>query len=345
MAAISLYVMQLIVQSLALLAHSASYASPASLRLVRKERMEAPASIQDLATSLFGKQQGDQILSSSATTSFVVNGKEIVLHVYGKDDSIQRLPGEFQQDVYGISKIQFSSGGIAVDVGANVGTFSISAFKSNPNMKIIALEPMPITYLFLRWNLESNGIPFLTEEQFNSPNCPAGVLALHGAATADGRAVQIEYDPKVSENGITSASGESGMPSDYDIKASHSQDQFIRAVVTSVDITQFLKDHGIRELDVMKMDCEGCEHEVAPTLERGELRIKNFAAEVHPCLNGHSCFYSSDKVSTTRNIFCKKFGCCTPEGASGSETCSSALVQDKHWRIATIKDNGDAEAN
>ena len=88
---------------------------------------------------------------------------------------------------YHIQRLTGSSthGRIIVDVGCNLGDFSIAAWQHNPDLHILCLEPMPVTYLYLRWNLHANGVALLTPAKFGAPGQPGGVLALQAAATAD----------------------------------------------------------------------------------------------------------------------------------------------------------------
>lgn len=56
------------------------------------------------------------------------------------------------------SGIQFKSGDIVIDVGANEGVFSIMLAKLFPEIQIIAIEPVPNTFNTLCKNLQLNNI-------------------------------------------------------------------------------------------------------------------------------------------------------------------------------------------
>ena len=49
---------------------------------------------------------------------------------------------------------------------------------------------MPVTFVFLTWNLLANRVPLLTPAAFGSQRAQGGVLALNAAVTADGRDVR-----------------------------------------------------------------------------------------------------------------------------------------------------------
>jgi hypothetical protein len=63
----------------------------------------------------------------------------------------------FVQDDYGLSEIDMQQeGGVLLDVGANIGIFSMAAAQRFPNTTIYAFEPNPEAYSRLVRNLELN---------------------------------------------------------------------------------------------------------------------------------------------------------------------------------------------
>ena len=54
--------------------------------------------------------------------------------------------------------ITFESSDIVVDIGANVGAFSILLAKNFPDISIYAIEPVPVTYNLLCSNLDLNNV-------------------------------------------------------------------------------------------------------------------------------------------------------------------------------------------
>lgn len=223
-----------------------------------------------------------------------------LLHSAHGDDARERLQHELRSDPYRIERLQGIPSGTVVDIGGNLGTFTISAVLTNPKLQVVVFEPMPITYFFLRWNLFANNIHELSESEFFAGK--PGVLALHDAVTKDGRDVEVEYSPTKSENGITSASASADrVPTTYDVQA----EDDVRATEHSVNVQEFLRSST--DILFLKIDCEGCEHEVVPDMDATNFlsRVKMGAAEVHPCLPTHSCRYSADVVKNTMQILNK----------------------------------------
>lgn len=243
---------------------------------------------------------GDNILKQAREFGVDVGQRHLQLYSFQNDDALVRLPSEFHSDPYKTNRLAGSSPGkLVVDIGANLGAFTISAFLQNPKLRILALEPMPTTFLFLKWNLKSNNIPLLSEEEFRAGH--PGVLALQRAVTKDGRDVKVEYSPSKTMNAITDASASfKAIPDKYDAKPQGS-DQ-VTTVVHSLSLPAFV---GNEPILFLKIDCEGCEHELAPEWKASSFlsKVSMLSGEIHPCREDHSCRYSSDDVQSTKALF------------------------------------------
>jgi len=128
-----------------------------------------------------------------------------------------------------------------------------------------AQEPAARTYVYLCWNLALNGVPVLDEGAFREGR--AGVLPLHAGATANGRNVSIAMDPRYSKNAQTVDTSGPG-----------------HRVVRTVALPAYLAGLGAAApLAVLKLDCEGCEFEVLPELERSGVlaRAGRVVGELH----------------------------------------------------------------
>lgn len=133
---------------------------------------------------------------------------------------------------------------------------------------------MPITYVFLMWNLIANGVPLLSAlgsppHQRSSTGCTreraGGVLALHAAASRDGRDLSVEYSPWLSGFGVTGASSQDGtLAAEHNVREmltrTTSKDRtalatFLKARVRSINLPAWLEERGITKLKLLKIDC------------------------------------------------------------------------------------------
>ena len=127
------------------------------------------------------------------------------------------------------------SGGTFIDIGANVGFLTVRAAKRLGNQgRVIALEPHPLRYEFLRNNVQLNGLQ--------------NVISLRCAAGAEtGRAVIHEPDSSFGPHPLdVSLSPIGGRPIDIEIRTFDS----------------LADELDLGELALIKIDVEGFEPEV-----------------------------------------------------------------------------------
>jgi len=143
---------------------------------------------------------------------------------------------------------------ILIDAGANIGTFSIYALSTWQVDRIYAFEPFPQTLEKLKSNVSQNsGKEKVTIEPF----------ALAGSSGQ--RPMDLSTGPSQSR----------GILGPNDSRQSVS--------VASTSLSDFFKQENISEIDFMKMDIEGSEHDVLLNTDPEILgRMKEIALEYHP---------------------------------------------------------------
>ena len=121
-----------------------------------------------------------------------------------------------------------------VDIGANVGLFSIYALLKNPKAKIYSIEADPLVFREFSGNLNVN---FLTESI---------------------RAFNLAMTSSVGKNTLYSAqhSGWSSIFNDLGAKNGQPVD------VESVNLTRFCENFNIEKIDYLKIDIEGAEYDL-----------------------------------------------------------------------------------
>lgn len=172
--------------------------------------------------------------------------------------SFSALVREFYGDVYGLRTIPFVPGDVVIDVGAHVGLESIYLAKKYPFLRIYSYEPVPQNFQSLQHNLAANSV--------------TNVRAFPLAMTGDGREVEIWVD--LAEN-----SGGGG----HDRPPEHFRGRVpFRAESTTLD--HIFSEHSIDRCKLLKIDCEGAEHEILRRTEYLE-RVDHLSAEFHE--DGH----------------------------------------------------------
>ena len=176
-------------------------------------------------------------------------------------DQISRevcLTGLYEPPVTRVVQRHLTTGGTAVDLGANWGYFSLLAAASvGTHGKVIALEPDPRHFEALARNVAMNGFPQVTAVQA-------------AAAAQEGRVSLVGYDEDDRNRGVSRIADPSTPGRRFDVRS------------TSVDMLT----GAWPRVDLVKIDVEGAEDAVLDGMRAG-LLAKRYAAillELHPGL-------------------------------------------------------------
>lgn len=162
---------------------------------------------------------------------------------------------------YAPGGLRLSPGDTVVDIGANIGIFSLWAART-PGIRLIAVEPSPLACRFLHRNLLGNSV-----KGFEILQCACAGRSGTAPLYSRGRTV---------------------------VNTLFSQDlcgSSFRALghVPLLTLDQLFHLHAIEECAFLKMDCEGAEYEILYAASEVMLRrIRRIAMEYHVGLNQHS---------------------------------------------------------
>jgi FkbM family methyltransferase len=194
-----------------------------------------------------------------------IEGIDLVLSDRTWSFSHSAIIREFLTDAYGLRSIDFRPGDVVIDIGAHVGLESVYLGKRYPHLRIFAFEPIPVNFASLQANLAANDV--------------TNVRAFPIAVTGDGRDVEIWVNLR--EN-----SGGGG----HDRPAEHFRGR-TPFRVPSVTLDQIFRDHEIDRCRLLKIDCEGAEHEIlrsSASLSRVDYLSGEFHVDAYLRSEGHS---------------------------------------------------------
>jgi len=138
-----------------------------------------------------------------------------------------------------------------VDVGANMGSFALYAAQCCPDAKIYCFEPEQRTFVTLKRNIDMNG--------------------LQGRVLVFQRAIASRAGPR-------DMSVVESLRSSFHISAAGAGCQTVQCVT----LTDILSDPTIETIDLLKLNCEGAEHEILEACSPAEFnRIANIRLEYH----------------------------------------------------------------
>lgn len=140
------------------------------------------------------------------------------------------------------------AGDTIVDVGANIGTFTLAAKSRAPGCRVVAVEPFPANLSYLRRNIEQNALP--------------GVQVVPAAIGAEDGEGRLFVGP---DTGLHSMKFDRGRG-------------YVDVEVLS--LSTLFDRCGVEECDLLKIDCEGAEFDFLPSLDASVWsRVRRVAME------------------------------------------------------------------
>ena len=228
------------------------------------------------------------------------------------DSSIRRLVGEAKWnsertqnggDTYSLRHAGAQTGDLIVDVGSNIGDFTIAAATLFPWSLVVGIEANPVAYFYTRWNLYLNGI----DAHASLAGRRSGVVTLHGAVGTS--AMRVFAPPMDSLNSIAvpERDTDSGAARVQGLrKRFHSGTWYS---VAAIDLPRVLHQHGVSQVRFLKMDCEGCEYALLPQWwSVGFLnRVRLLTAETHARYEPNGTFSAESMLALDAALFAR--GC------------------------------------
>lgn len=167
----------------------------------------------------------------------------------------------FLSDVYDISDLRndLNENSVVVDIGANVGFFSVLVLSKVKVKKVFAFEPIPSNLEIFQRTITAN--PILQEH-----------LVLTQAAVTGKPQPHLELHLDGSNELTENASVFSGFESTHAVKLT----------VPSITFGEIFQKHELSQIDFLKMDCEGSEFDIVYNTDASLLkRIRKMMVEVH----------------------------------------------------------------
>ena len=158
-----------------------------------------PTEVKRFGKELFGSRNSFLRLlnrTQPPTAVKIADGRCMWLVQHPKDNSLQRLSREVPKDEYQLARLHFpiSRGGLMVDVGARLGDQSIAAHLWDPGLQVLAIEPVPLTFLFLLLNLHLNALQRGQIDRRLAWLCQLATLALLGPHLGLGAALHAREE-------------------------------------------------------------------------------------------------------------------------------------------------------
>ena len=151
--------------------------------------------------------------------------------IYGYDYPVMKIFAEL-----------VSQSEVFIDIGANIGYYSLLAAKLNSNLKVLAFEPSPGAFDFLSDNIKLN----------NLTNIFPYKMAL---SNIEGKLTFYQHsNPKMKE-----LHGQLGGSSSL-VLDEENKDHFQSIEVAATTANKFIQSNPLNKIDIIKIDTEATEH-------------------------------------------------------------------------------------
>jgi FkbH-like protein/FkbM family methyltransferase len=230
------------------------------------------------------KERAEQCFGARARC-VLPNGLEIVhLNRYETDYVYKEI---FEDQCYLRHGIRLQDGDTVVDIGANIGLFSLFVMSRCRNPRIYACEPAPVVYDLLKANCDAYGSNVralnvgVSDKRktatFTFYEKSSVFSGFHSDATEDREAIQAVVRNMLNSE---SASGESVEEYVEELTADRLRHRTYECQLTSV--SDIIRDNRIDRIDLLKIDAEKSELDIIKGIEdRDWPKIRQIALEIH----------------------------------------------------------------
>lgn len=129
---------------------------------------------------------------------------------------------------------------VCLDVGANIGLYSMAFSVLAPRGRVFAFEPSPGSFEYLRGNVEANGLANVESYQLALGDQADGTVHFHDVPFFTAGSFTVDDDSFLTSEVLGSS--------------------YLEAPATTLD--GFVAEHGIQRVDMVKIDVEGAEMSV-----------------------------------------------------------------------------------
>lgn len=159
-----------------------------------------PPELITLGEKILGVQGLQDALASTQSFTGLLHNvpTQIYFSSWESPETVELRRSELSVDEYGVGSV--APGSLIVDVGGNIGDTALMACLrpgfSDSRIQVLSLEPVPLQYFYLRWNLWKNGVKILELDSWGVDNPPgssrpAGVVALNAGLSSDGKPFEM----------------------------------------------------------------------------------------------------------------------------------------------------------
>lgn len=208
------------------------------------------------------------------------------LHDYETDYLFKEI---FVDQVYARHSISLPEKACVIDIGANIGLFSLFVKSQCPQAKIYAFEPMQTTFQVLQANFVLHDLGTPLQFAVSNKNAEQVFTYYKNSTVFSGKyADQVADGPKIkaiAEN-IIHQEFQDLQTEELEAFATLLTQERMDAVeekVRTITLSNVIAEHHMTNIDLLKIDAEGCELEILSGISEADWpKIQQIVIEVHP---------------------------------------------------------------
>lgn len=251
-----------------------------------------PDSLKDVGISLFGSEaKVIEFLKNTKVVPVRYSDVDMRIAMAHDDDAARRFGADGENgEEYGLKSLLDAEDDVEaafekrrtegtgmlnmIDMGGNLGVITIAVFKSHPGIvRCVVVEPVPTTYFYLELNLWLNDVPRLA----NGTQAPqAGAMAIQKAISPD-----ADFKLQMCLPGNTCSMNAHMVRDDWPCNTAATGGTDTISNVTSITVDSIFNFFGEEDIAFVKMDCEACEYDALPAMEKYRTRIRRLGGEMH----------------------------------------------------------------
>ncbi|MDI3287046.1 type I polyketide synthase [Polyangium sp. 15x6] len=193
----------------------------------------------------------------------------------------------FVKHVYYKNGIRLDEGAVVLDVGANIGMFTLFVGKVCPSARVYSFEPAPPVFEILRENVERHGVRATLLNQGVSDRPKTAELTFYpNSSGMSSFHADLEEEQQVFRAILANQvrGGVAGMGEVMDHLDDLVQERFRSQTFTCRlgSLSEAIREHALERIDLVKIDVQKCELEVLAGIDEADWpRIQQMAIEVH----------------------------------------------------------------
>ncbi|MFD5829860.1 FkbM family methyltransferase [Lentzea sp. NPDC060358] len=193
----------------------------------------------------------------------------------------------FVDRVYRPEALRLPEDAVVLDVGANIGLFSLSVARGFPRRRVIAFEPAPDAYAALVANVEAHSLPVTCLPWALGAESGRTTMTVYPAASVFS---SLDADPDADRSAMraaieVAAEDVTDIAAVTAVAARVAADRVEGAIEVPVEVrrlSEVFDELGLGHVDLLKLDAEGAELGILRHLRPGDLaKIGNVLVEVH----------------------------------------------------------------